>query len=70
MSVATGERFAEVPTRRAVEETIGQVAGMINTLRAAWATGAGVQRRGGPWCRYCPVLEGCREGAAAVEVSG
>lgn len=70
MSVATGERFAEVPTRRGVEETIGRVAGMINALRASWATGAGVPRRGGPWCRYCPVLDGCHEGAAAVEVSG
>lgn len=70
ISVATGERFAEVPTRRGVEDTVSRVAGMIDTLRNAWESGTELHRRGGPWCRYCPVLEGCREGAAAAELSG
>ena len=69
ISVATGERYAEIPSRSGVEETAGRVAGMIDALRLAWETGSDLDRRGGPWCRYCPVLEGCREGAVAVEVS-
>jgi hypothetical protein len=70
VSVATGERYAEVPSRADLEETANRVAGMINTLRESWEQAASLDRRGGPWCRFCPVLDGCVEGAAAVRVSG
>ncbi|MDH5371630.1 MAG: PD-(D/E)XK nuclease family protein [Acidimicrobiia bacterium] len=70
VSVATGERFMEVPSRGDIEETADRVAAMIDEMRAAWETGADLERRGGPWCRFCPVLEGCEEGSAAVRVAG
>ncbi|MDF1596123.1 MAG: PD-(D/E)XK nuclease family protein [Acidimicrobiia bacterium] len=69
VSVATGERYFEVPALRDVQNTAEQAAAMINALREAWETGTGMERRGGPWCRFCPVLDGCQEGAAAVRVA-
>lgn len=70
ISVATGERFCEVPTRTGVQVTARRVSNMISSLRRSWHEGSEMERRGGPWCSYCPVLDGCREGAAAVDVAG
>jgi hypothetical protein len=70
ISVATGERYCEVPTRSGVQETARRVSNMINSLRRSWQSGSEMERRGGPWCSYCPVLDGCREGTAAVDVAG
>ena len=70
VSVASGERYAEVPHTGDVEETARQVASMIEVLREAWKESADLDRRGGPWCRFCPVLDGCSEGAAAVDIAG
>ncbi len=68
VSVATGERRAEVPTAEGVQGTAADVAEMVGAIRAAWAARRDVERRGGPWCRYCPQLDGCAEGAGAVKV--
>jgi hypothetical protein len=38
---------------------------MINRIRSAWASGQDLERRGGPWCHFCPILEGCAEGKSA-----
>ena len=70
VSVASGERYAEVPHAADVEATARSVATMINELRQAWSEASDLERRGGPWCRFCPVLEGCGEGAAAVDIAG
>jgi hypothetical protein len=43
---------------------------MVDTLRAAFATGDDLERRAGPHCRWCPLLEGCTEGSAAMQVLG
>jgi PD-(D/E)XK nuclease superfamily len=66
VSVRTGERFSTVPSRAELEEVARQVAEMVTRLRTAWASGAELEVCGGPWCRYCPLLEECGEGSAAV----
>lgn len=69
ISVATGEQFAIEPTMEQVEATAARVAELVGSARAAFATSRDLERRGGPYCRYCPLLEGCSEGSAAVRVS-
>jgi hypothetical protein len=68
VSVATGERRRTVPTEADLEKVAGRVATMVSAVRQAWATAASLDRVGGPWCRYCPLLSDCREGAAAVKL--
>lgn len=68
MSVKTGERVAETPDSGIVQETAAHVADMIGRLRAAWDSGTGIERRGGPWCRYCALLDECPEGRAATKI--
>jgi hypothetical protein len=43
---------------------------MIETLRFALQTVSDVDRRAGPYCRWCPLLDGCTEGTTAVEILG
>jgi hypothetical protein len=68
LSVKTGERVSEVPNSGVVQETAEQVAEMVGRLRTAWKTGAGIDRRGGPWCKYCGILDSCSEGRAATRL--
>ncbi|MDP8958894.1 MAG: PD-(D/E)XK nuclease family protein [Actinomycetota bacterium] len=70
VSVGTGERVSEVPSSSQLIETAGRVAEMVNLLRRSWARGLLLERRGGPWCRYCPLLEGCEEGEATIHMMG
>lgn len=65
MSVKTGERVSEVPDSGIIAKTAGQVAEMVGQLRSAWEENRGVERRGGPWCKYCALLDSCTEGRAA-----
>lgn len=67
-SVKTGESYQLTPTESAVVATADEVAAMIRELRAAWSAGDGTERRAGPWCRYCPILEDCPEGSAATDL--
>lgn len=68
MSVATGENVHLEPTRESVLATQAEVGEMIETLRQAMATGADLQRRAGPYCAWCPLLDDCEEGRTAVEI--
>lgn len=68
VSVKTGERQRSIPTLEAVTALAGRVAAMVATVRAGWVEGTGLARVGGPWCRFCPLLEGCSEGRAATAV--
>ena len=68
ISVGTGERFSQVPTPIEVEEVVAVVADLVSAIRAAWGTGAPLSTIAGPWCRWCPILEGCVDGAAAVSL--
>lgn len=65
VSVRTGERFRTVPSTEDVAETAAQVAKLANEIRQAWHGDTALERSGGPWCRYCPVLEDCAEGKSA-----
>lgn len=64
VSVKTGERYNTVPSTVDVEGVAREVADLVNEMRTAWGSGASLEKRGGPWCRYCPLLEECAEGQA------
>lgn len=68
MSVKTGQRTSTVPDDGELERTAGRVAGLIDTIRSAWAGGPEPGKRPGGWCRFCPVLQDCSEGQAAQRV--
>ena len=70
VSVQTGERTGIAPTVKGAERTAHEVASMVDALRDAFATGDDLERRAGPHCRWCPLLEDCTEGAAAVAILG
>lgn len=70
VSVQTGERAATEPNINKAEQTAREVAEMVDALRAAFATGEDLERRAGPHCRWCPLLEGCTEGSAAMQILG
>jgi len=70
VSVGTGERLDAVPSHHDLVETAGRVAGAVSTMRAAFETGDGLERRAGPWCRWCPLLDDCDEGRAATDILG
>ena len=62
VSVRTGERYRTVPSSEDAGRVAAEVGGLVDVLRNAWATGSDLPRIGGPWCRYCPLLEDCEEG--------
>jgi len=64
VSVKTGERYRTVPSTDDVTRVAGEVASLVDEMRAAWGDGIGLTRNGGPWCRYCPLLDDCPEGKA------
>jgi hypothetical protein len=68
VSVATGERIREVPTRAGVWETARQVAEMVSVLRRSWREGSPFDRNAGPWCGWCPLLDDCPDGRAATAI--
>jgi hypothetical protein len=67
LSVATGERLDEVPSRAGVQEVANRAAAAVDALRQSW-DGAGAARIAGPWCRWCPLLDECDEGRSAMDV--
>lgn len=70
VSVRTGERYCTVPTMADVRQVAEEIAELVNQMRASWRQGAELERRGGPWCRYCPLLEDCSEGKSAGALLG
>jgi hypothetical protein len=65
VSVRTGERYRTVPSSADVGRVVTELGDMVGVIRSAWATGQDLARHGGPWCRYCPLLQDCAEGMAA-----
>lgn len=65
VSVRTGERYRAVPSAADVERVATEVGEMANEVRGAWADGRHLEKRAGPWCRFCPILEDCPEGKTA-----
>lgn len=68
LSLKTGEQRILAPTEESVVETEAHVAGMITTMREAIATQSELRRTAGPYCRWCPLLEGCSEGTTALAI--
>ena len=69
VSIGSGERVSALPTMATVEQTANEVADLITRMRQAFLAGTQqLARTGGPWCRFCPQLDGCSEGRAAVRV--
>lgn len=67
-SVKTGERFEHRPTTGDVETTMGVIAEMVTTIRRALDDEAELDRQAGPWCRFCPIRDGCAQGSTAVNL--
>ncbi|HEU4320156.1 MAG TPA: PD-(D/E)XK nuclease family protein [Acidimicrobiia bacterium] len=70
VSVRTGERYRTVPSSDDVRRVSAEVGDLVNEIRRAWNEGSALERRGGPWCRYCPILEDCPEGSSATALLG
>lgn len=68
ISVKTGDVHRTYPTEESVQQVATGVASMVNYLRTAWNSGGVLERRAGPWCRYCPILEDCAEGQAVGDL--
>lgn len=66
VSVRTGERESQVPTLADMRDTLSALADMISTIRRLWQTRSTGEKTAGPWCRYCPILDGCSEGQATI----
>ena len=65
VSVRTGERYQTVPTSDDMNRVLSEVAELVDAIRAGWKQGSELEKRGGPWCRYCPILDECEEGQTA-----
>jgi hypothetical protein len=70
VSVKTGERYRTVPSTDDVRKVATEVGRLVDGMRRAWAEGVSLPRHGGPWCRYCPILEDCPEGQATEALLG
>ncbi len=68
VSIATGERTETVPSTRELAELASAVSGLVSAVRSVWEGGSDLETRGGPWCKYCPILDECSEGRAAVKI--
>jgi hypothetical protein len=65
-SLATGENVRRVPTSESINRTTSDIADMVTALRGALDTGRELERRAGPYCAWCPLLEDCDEGKSAM----
>ncbi len=65
-SVRTGEKIVKKPTEADIERTQREVAEMVAELRSAISERRELPRTAGPFCRWCPLLDECSEGSAAV----
>jgi len=74
VSLQTGERMRQTPSVGELTMVARHIADLVTAVRTSWSSGDGAaevrtERRGGPWCRYCPLLEDCPEGRAADAVN-
>ncbi|HZD23475.1 MAG TPA: PD-(D/E)XK nuclease family protein [Acidimicrobiia bacterium] len=68
VSVKTGERYHTVPSTGDVQRVADDVGHLVNGIRRSWNDGLSLERHGGPWCRYCPILADCAEGSATTSL--
>jgi len=70
VSVKTGERYRTVPSAHDVKRVATEIGQLVDEIRRAWNDGAALPRNGGPWCRFCPLLDDCPEGQATEALLG
>ena len=70
VSVRTGERFRTVPGTDDLRRVVSELADLVRVIRESWSGGGALERRAGPWCRYCPILDDCEEGKSAEALLG
>lgn len=66
VSVQTGERIDLRFSTADLVATAAEIGRIIDAVRGALRSGSQLAKCGGPWCRYCPILDSCTEGASAV----
>ncbi len=66
ISVKTGEHYETVPSTFDVQRVADEVGEMVDEIRRVWSVESGLERRGGPWCKWCPILYECPEGQATT----
>ena len=67
-SIVTGENVRRIPTQASIDQTTHDVSGMVTAIRSVLESGDDLERRAGPYCRWCPLLDDCDEGASAVSL--
>jgi PD-(D/E)XK nuclease superfamily len=65
VSVRTGERYRATPSEGDLDRVAAEVGSMVSEIRRSWSIPRDLDRTGGPWCRYCPILTDCTEGQSA-----
>jgi hypothetical protein len=66
VSLGTGERHAEPVTEAWMESVAVEVSDLATAIRRFWVTGVPLPLSAGPWCGYCPLIDQCSEGQAAL----
>ncbi|NND12834.1 MAG: DUF2800 domain-containing protein [Acidimicrobiia bacterium] len=68
ISIQTGERASFPVSIADLERTVELVAGLVHDVRSALLVDRKLSREPGPWCRFCPILDGCGEGQETVSL--
>lgn len=68
LSLKTGERRVSHPTDSTVAATRTVVSEMVDAIRRAIEEETELPRTAGPHCQWCPILQGCDEGATALKI--
>jgi len=67
-SLATGEQVQRHPDEISTDQTLADVEAMVAAIRSAVETMTELERIAGPHCQWCPLLDECSEGNAAMEI--
>ena len=70
VSVKTGDIYGTVPSTADVQRVADEVGELATDMRRSWASSVSLNRTGGPWCQYCPILPDCEEGQAIEALLG
>ena len=74
VSLQTGERMRKTPSILELAGVASHLAELVTYVRTSWSSVTGSElapamRRGGPWCKYCPLLDSCPEGRSAEAIN-
>lgn len=66
VSLGTGERHAEPVTETWMASVATAVSDLASVIRGFLRTRVPLPLSAGPWCGYCPLIDECNEGQAAL----